>query len=299
MSIGFVGLGRMGSGICQNLVAKSGERVVAFDLSPAALEAAVGAGAVAASSVAALAAESEVIFTSLPMPADVEAVALGAEGIRDGAREGTVYFDLTTSAPAVTQRIAAELAAGGVTMLDAPVSGGPAGAEAGTLGVMVGGDEEVFERQLPLLRTFSANPIHVGELGSGLVTKLVNNLIALCGVATAAEALMLGTAAGVDPKKLDAAIRASSGDSIAYRSLADRALSGDYSASFTLNLSYKDIHLALELADELRVPTQMGNSMHNLQRMASGLGLGQSDPTSVVKVYETLAGRTVGEGPAA
>jgi 3-hydroxyisobutyrate dehydrogenase-like beta-hydroxyacid dehydrogenase len=294
MTVGFVGLGRMGGHICRNIVRKSGEDVVVFDLEPAAIAACTSVGATDAHSVADLAARADVIFTSLPRPADVEAVALGPGGIAEAARAGTVYFDLTTNSPAVARRVAAELAAKGITMLDAPVSGSPSGAEAGTLSVMVGGDAATFERHLPLLRSFGSSPILVGELGSGLVAKLVNNLLALCGVVAAAEGLMLGASAGVDPARLDEAIRASSGDSIAYRALADRALSGDYSPAFALDLAYKDIHLALELADELSVPAPMGSSVHNLMRMARGLGFGADDPTSVMRVYETTQRRPLG-----
>jgi 3-hydroxyisobutyrate dehydrogenase-like beta-hydroxyacid dehydrogenase len=287
MTVGFVGLGRMGGRMCRNIVRKSGQPVVVLDLDADAVAACTALGATAAPTIAELAAASDVIFTSLPRPADVEAVALGPGGIAESAKRGTVYFDLTTNSPAVARRVAAELAKRGITMLDAPVSGSPSGAEAGTLSVMVGGDRAAFDEHLPLLRSFGANPIHLGELGSGLVAKLVNNLLALCGVVAAAEGLMLGAAAGVDPAKLDEAIRASSGDSIAYRALADRALTGDYSPAFALDLAYKDIHLALELADEKSVPTPMGASVHNLMRMARGLGFGDDDPTSVMRVYET------------
>jgi 3-hydroxyisobutyrate dehydrogenase-like beta-hydroxyacid dehydrogenase len=296
MTVGFIGLGRMGGPICRNIIRRSGMRVVAFDVSPEALAACVAAGAEAATDVATLARASDVIFTSLPRPEHVEAVALGTGGIAEQARAGTAYFDLSTSSPELARRLAAELASRGVTMLDAPVSGSPWGAEAGTLAVMVGGDEATFERHRPLLECFGSNLTHLGPIGSGLIAKLTNNLIALCGVATACESLMLGRAAGLDVEKLDAVIRASSGDSIAYRALADRALSGDYSASFTLDLSYKDIHLALELADSLGVPVPMGASLHNLMRMAKGLGLGDADPTSIVRVYETTLGRELRNG---
>jgi 3-hydroxyisobutyrate dehydrogenase-like beta-hydroxyacid dehydrogenase len=251
----------------------------------------VDAGAEQAPDLAALASGSEVIFSSLPMPHHVESVVLGPGGIAASARPGTVYFDLSTSAPDLTQRLAETLADTGVTMLDAPVSGSPPGAEAGTLAVMVGGDEAAFDAHRPLLECFGANVVHLGPVGSGLVAKLTNNLIAMCGVATACEGLMLGVSAGLDATRLDQVIRSASGDSIAYRALADRALSGDFTPGFTLDLSYKDIHLALELADRLSVPLPMGASLHNLMRMARGLGLGDHDPTAMVRVYETLLKR--------
>jgi 3-hydroxyisobutyrate dehydrogenase-like beta-hydroxyacid dehydrogenase len=290
-TIGFVGLGRMGGGMCRNVVRKSGEDVLVYDVSPEAVRACTDAGARAAASVAEVAAAADVILTSLPMPDDVERVALGPGGIAESAAPGTVYFDLSTSSPEVTRRIAAELDVEGVTMLDAPVSGSPSGAEAGTLAVMVGGDRAAFDAHRSILECFGANVFHLGPIGSGLVAKLVNNMIGLVSVAAASEALMLGAQAGVDPRTLDTVIRCSSGDSIAYRALADRALAGDFAPSFTLDLAYKDVHLALELADRLGVPTPQGAGAHNLMRMARGLGLGDRDPTAVVKVYETTLKR--------
>ncbi len=286
MTVGFIGLGRMGGNMCRNVIAKSGQEVLVYDLSADAVEACVKAGGRAASSVGELVEAADVIFSSLPRPENVEEIALGPGGIAERAKSGTVYIDLTTSSPELARRIATVLKEKDIEMLDAPVSGGPAGAEAGTLGIMVGGDEEVFEAYKELIETFAANVIHVGPIGSGLIVKLVNNLLGIASVVTASEGLMVAKAAGVDPRKLDAAIRVSTGDSLAYRALADNAISGDYTAAFALDLAYKDIHLLLELADQVSVPTPMGASTHNLMRMARGLGHGQEDPTVVMRVYE-------------
>jgi 3-hydroxyisobutyrate dehydrogenase-like beta-hydroxyacid dehydrogenase len=290
MTIGFIGLGRMGGPMCRHLIAKSDEDVLVFDLDPDKIAACTQLGATAAANVGDLAAAADVVFSSLPMPQDVEAVA-GAIG--GHARAGAAYFDLTTSSPQLARRLAAELEARGITMLDVPVSGGPVGAEAGTLAVMAGGDESVFEAHRPLIECFAATAIHVGPVGSGLVAKLINNMLGISAVAAACEGLMLGVQAGLDVSRLDAVIRASTGDSLAYRALADRALSGDYTPAFALDLAYKDVHLALELADQLAVPTPIGASTHNLMRMARGLGLGEADPTAMIRVYETTLGREV------
>ena len=295
MTVGFVGLGRMGGNMCRNVIAKSGEDVMVYDLSPEAVEACAAVGGRAATSLGELVAAADVILTSLPKPENVEAVVLGPEGIAERAKPGTVYIDLTTSSPELARRLAAQLEEKGIEMLDAPVSGGPVGAEAGTLGVMVGGKEEVLEANRKLLETLGANVIHVGPIGSGLIAKLVNNLLGIASVATASEGLMIARAAGVEPRKLDAVIRASTGDSLAYRALADKAISGDYSAAFALDLAYKDIHLLLELADELSMPAPMGASTHNLMRMAKGLGYGELDPTVVVRVYEQTQGLRITE----
>jgi 3-hydroxyisobutyrate dehydrogenase-like beta-hydroxyacid dehydrogenase len=291
--VGFVGLGHMGGPMCRNIAGKSGAEVVAYDLDPAAVAGCVEVGAAAAGSVGELAERADVLFTSLPGPVQMEAVALGPGGIAEHARAETVYFDLTTNSVSTIKRVAAELAKRQITLLDAPVSGGPSGATEGTLSIMVSGPREAYDAHLDLLRSFAGSPTHLGDLGNGTVAKLVNNMIALCTVAAAAEGLMLGTMAGLDPAVLDDVIRSSSGDSIAYRALADRALAANYEADFALDLCYKDIHLALELADELGVPVGQGAQVHNLMRMARGLGWGGLDPTVIMRVLEMTMQRSI------
>ena len=232
-------------------------------------------------------------MTSLPMPKDVEAVTLGDGGIMANIAKGQTYIDLSTNAPSMVKKIGAAMAAKGIAMLDAPVSGGTVGAEAATIAIMVGGDKKVFDDALPVLQSFSANVIHMGELGTGTVAKLVNNMLAFCNAAAAAAGLMLGVTAGLDPKKLIQVVSNSSGNSNAFRSLSERAVSGDFKARFALDLAYKDLHLALELGDELGVPLQQGAATHNLQRMARGMKLGSSDSSAILRVYETALRRTV------
>ena len=232
-------------------------------------------------------------MTSLPMPKDVEAVTLGDGGILANIGKGQTYIDLSTNAPSMVKKIGAAMAAKGIAMLDAPVSGGTVGAEAATIAIMVGGDKKVFDDALPVLQSFSANVIHMGELGTGTVAKLVNNMLAFCNAAAAAEGLMLGVTAGLDPQKLIQVVANSSGNSNAFKSFSERALSGKLDPSFALNLAYKDLHLALELGDELGVPLPQGSSTHNLQRLARGMGLGPKDSSAILKVYETALGRTV------
>jgi 3-hydroxyisobutyrate dehydrogenase-like beta-hydroxyacid dehydrogenase len=153
---------------------------------------------------------------------------------------------------------------------------------------MVGGDAATLDAHRDVLSAFAATVVHVGPVGSGLIVKLVNNLLLFAGVAAACEGLALGAAAGLERGKLDAAVRAATGDSLAYRAVADRARSGDYSASFTLDIGYKDVRLALQLADELGVPAPVGAGVHNLMRVARGMGFGAADPTVMLRVYETL-----------
>jgi 3-hydroxyisobutyrate dehydrogenase-like beta-hydroxyacid dehydrogenase len=221
-------------------------------------------------------------------------VTLGDGGILANVTKGQTYIDLSTNAPSMVKKIGAAMAAKGIAMLDAPVSGGTTGAEAATIAIMVGGDKKVFDDALPVLQSFSANVIHMGGLGSGTVAKLVNNMLSFCNMAALSEGMMLGTGYGLDPEKLLHVISTSSGNSNAIKNFTLRALPGKYSPpSFALDLAYKDLHLALELGDELGVPLYQGASTHNLQRLAKGMGWGPDDSSSVLRVYETMLKRKV------
>lgn len=292
MKVGFIGLGHMGGPMCRNII-KGGFATTVFDLREDAVADCVEAGGTAASSLREVAAEADVIFTSLPKPQDMEAVTLGPDGIRDAARPGAIYVDLTTNSPLMVRKVANEMTAADIKMLDAPVSGGVAGAVKGTLAIMAGGDKGVFDACMPVFDAFGENIVHVGDIGTGCIAKLVNNMIAFCNMAAAAEGLMLGVAAGIDPAVLNNVIRTSSGNSLVYRATARNALSGDWSANFALDLAYKDMHLALELADELAVPVALAAPTHNLMRMAQAMGYGGDDATSMLRVYETVMGRRV------
>lgn len=293
MKIGFIGVGNMGGPMCRNIIKKSNHEVAVFDLDAAAVARCTALGAAAGKSVAAVAAQSEVILTSLPMPSDVESVALGKGGIGENARPGTVYFDLSTNSPVVARRVAEALKAKGISMLDAPVSGGTTGAEAGTIAIMVGGDLAAFEAHKSLLQSFTGNVYHMGDVGSGCVAKLVNNMIAFCNMCAGIEGMMLGAAAGIDPAKLAQVVMNSSGNSNTFRALTERALKGEFGASFALDLAYKDLHLALELADQLGVPESLGAQVHNVMRMARGMGLGKADTSAMLQVYERALGREI------
>ena len=293
MKVGFIGVGNMGGPMCRNIIRNSGHEVLVHDRDPAAVRRCVEVGGIGAGSVTEAVAESDVVFTSLPMPKDVDAVALGAGGIAESARQGTVHIDLSTNSPALVRSIAARLEPKGVRMLDAPVSGGTIGAEKATIAIMVGGDRGVFDEYRPLLESFGRSVIHTGELGTGSVAKIVNNMVAFCNMASGAEGLMLGAAAGIDPDVLNEVIRNSSGDSFGYRAVARKALAGDWSPTFALDLAYKDLHLALELADELGVPLPLAAPTHNLLRMARGFGYGGDDVTAMMRVCEDVLRREV------
>ena len=293
MKVGFIGVGNMGGPMCRNIIKNTNHEVVVFDLDPAAIQRCTALGASSGGSVADVAKRCDVVITSLPIPRIVEEVALGAAGITENARPGTVYIDLSTNAPATARRLAEGARAKGLGMLEAPVSGGVARATDGTIVIMVGGVAATFEQQLPLLKSFSAEVIHVGDVGFGSVAKLINNMLAFCNSAAAAEALMMGKRAGIDMAKLDAVIRNASGDSSGYRNMATKALAGNYAATFALDLAHKDLRLAMELADEVGVPGMVAPQVLNLMRMARGMGLGGMDSTSIMRVYETTLGTDV------
>jgi 3-hydroxyisobutyrate dehydrogenase-like beta-hydroxyacid dehydrogenase len=287
MKVGFIGVGNMGGPMCRNIIKNTNHEVIVFDLSPDAMKACTDLGASAGASVADVAFRCDVTFASLPLPKIVEDVTLGKGGIADSARPGSVFIDLSTNAPATAKRVAEGMAAKGILMLEAPVSGGTARAADGTIVIMVGGDAAVFENNLPLLKSFSGEVIHLGEIGFGSVAKLINNMLAFCNAAAAAEALMMGKRSGIDLKKLDAVIRNASGMSSGYANMATKAFAGNFAPTFALDLAHKDMRLAMELADELGVPGLIAPQVLNLMRMARGMGLGPTDSASVIKVYET------------
>ena len=295
MKVGFIGIGNMGGPMCRNIIRNTNHEVIVFDLDPAAVQRCTDLGATSGTSVADVAKNCDVVITSLPIPRIVEEVALGPNGITENAKPGTVYIDLSTNAPATARRLAEGAHAKGLGMLEAPVSGGVARATDGTIVIMVGGDAATFEQQLPLLKSFSGEVIHVGDVGFGSVAKLINNMLAFCNAAAAAEALMMGKRAGIDMKKLDAVIRNASGDSSGYRNMATKALAGNFAATFALDLAHKDLRLAMELADEVGVPGMIAPQVLNLMRMARGMGLGGMDSTSIMRVYETTLGTDVRE----
>ncbi|HET7880823.1 MAG TPA: NAD(P)-binding domain-containing protein [Acetobacteraceae bacterium] len=290
MKVGFIGVGNMGGPMCRNIIRNTNHDVVVFDLSRSATEACTSLGATAGSSVADVASTCDVVFTSLPMPRNVEEVAAG---IAASAKTGSTYIDLSTNSPATARRVNDLMRSKGIQMLEAPVSGGVTRATDGTIVIMVGGDTATFDAQLPLLKSFSGEVVHVGEVGMGSVAKLVNNMLAFCNAAAAAEALMIGKMAGIDLRKLQQVISNASGNSSAFRNIAEKAFDRAFEATFALDLAHKDLRLALELADELGVPGMIAPQVMNLMRIARARGMGSDDSSSVIRVYEQALGQEV------
>ncbi len=293
MRIGFIGVGNMGGPMCRNIIRNTNHQVTVFDLNAVAMQSCIELGATIGESVGAVAAGTDVVFTSLPMPRHVEEIALGAGGIAETARPGTVLIDLSTNSPATARRVHEGVSVKGITMLEAPVSGGVPRATDGTIVIMVGGDQEVFEAQLPLLKSFSREVIYVGPVGMGSVAKLCNNMLAFCNAAAASEALMLGALAGIDLHKLYDVICNASCNSDAFRGLGQKAFARNFKLGFALDLAHKDLRLALEMADEAGFPGMIVPQVMNLMRLARAKGWGGDDLSSVLRVYELAVRKEV------
>ena len=292
MNIGFIGLGNMGGGMAANVL-RAGHDLTVHDLRREAATPLLENGASWADTPAEVAAASEVVLTSLPGPREVEAIALGDSGVLEGSTSGKVYIDLSTSSPTLIRSIAEDFAAKGVSVLDAPVSGGPVGARTGRLAVMVGGDREVYERVKPALDAIGDKVSYIGPIGSGSIAKLMHNCIGYGLQTIVAECLTLGVKAGVDPEPLFEAISNGSvgrGSSFA-NTYPNTFLAGNFDPpSFALRLAHKDVSLALELAREYGVPMSVGNIAH--QELTSALNRGWADLDSRVamKLQEERAG---------
>jgi 3-hydroxyisobutyrate dehydrogenase len=287
MNVGFIGTGTMGRPMVANLV-KKGFTVTAYDVVPAALSAAVTAGAVAAASAAEAARRGDLIVTMLPSSGHVEAAYLGAGGVLEGVVAGRLCVDMSTIDPGVSRRVAAALAQRQVRFLDAPVSGGVPRATDGTLAIMVGGDARDLEEARPALAAMGANVIHVGAVGSGEVAKLCNNLIAGVSAVAVSEAFRIAEGFGVDAKVLTDVISKSSGNTWVMEHMhpvpglvARSASSQDYAPGFMTDLMAKDLGLAVDAARQLRVPVVVAPAAQQVLRLASSHGLGRKDFTSV------------------
>lgn len=291
--IGWIGLGAMGLPMVRRLLA-AGHRVMAYDVNPAAVRAAADAGAEIAGSPAAVAAAMEAVMVSLPTPDVVRRVALGDDGIAVGGK-ARIYVDLSTTGARVAKEVAAGLANHGITALDGPVSGGVAGAEAGTLSVMVSGDPKMFEVVRPALEQIGRNTRLVGsEVGQGQTLKLVNNLMAAANFAVASECLVMGAKAGLDADIMLDVINKSSGRSFVSEAFVAKAvLNREFNFGFRMELMNKDVRLALDEAEAVGATMFTCSAAKQLYSYAMAHGAGSGDVTALIKVLEEWAGATV------
>ncbi len=293
MQIGFIGLGAMGSPMAGRLLA-AGHQLSVFDLNEAAVAAATAAGAVGCSTPAAVATTAEMVLLSLPNSAIVNQVVSGADGVLAGAVAGCTVIDLSSVDPQTTRTLAGMAAAQGVSYLDAPVSGGVAGAEGGTLTIMLGAPERALPAVLPLLRILGKKIIHVGEVGAGDAVKIVNNLLLGANMAALAEALVLGKKLGLTAEVMLEVIGQGSGKSYVLDAKMEKfIMAGQFQPGFAVELQYKDLGLALDAAREVRQPLPMASQARQLFEMARAMGFGQEDISAVVKVWEEVSATTV------
>jgi 2-hydroxy-3-oxopropionate reductase len=286
--IGFIGLGIMGKPMAQNLL-KAGYELVVFDVVPERMEELVRAGARRGSSSKDVAAQSEVVITMLPNSPHVKEAVLGPNGVLEGAKPGTILVDMSSIAPLASQQIAARAKEKGVAMLDAPVSGGEPKAVAGTLAIMVGGPQETFEQVKDILGKMGASVTHVGDIGSGNITKLANQMIVALNIAAMSEAMVLATKAGVDPEKVFQAIRGGLAGSAVLDAKVPLALKGNFKPGFRIELHIKDIANALDTAHELGVPVPLSSAVMEVMQALKTDGKAGHDHGGIIQFYEQLA----------
>lgn len=291
MQIGFIGLGMMGAGMASNLQ-KAGHQLIVHDLSRQAASRHLANGATWADSPRALAQQVDLVFTSLPTPADVEAVGMGENGLASGFRKGAAWFDLSTNAVDVVRKLHAQLTEQGVALLDAPVSGGPSGANSGRLAIWVGGDKAVFDQYKSVLDAMGDAARYIGPIGAGSIAKLVHNAAGAAVSTVLAEVFTMGVKAGVEPLPLWEAIRQGAGGRARLFDRMSRGfLTGIYDPpDFALRLLHKDVSLACQLGREVGVPMRLTNLAHQELTEALGRGWAQRDSRISMLLQQERAG---------
>jgi len=289
MKIGFIGIGQMGRHMSRRIL-EAGYELTVNDINEEAAAPLLKKGAEWADSPAAVARACRVVISSLPKPQDVEAVVYGKDGLMQGWRKGDIYIDMSTNSPTLIRRIAADAKAKGVSVLDAPVSGGVKGADAGTLAIMVGGEEAALEKARKVLETMGQRIFAVGGPGNGNVVKLINNLISLICNSASAEGFALGVKAGIDPAMLLEIIKVSTGDNWCARQYPGTVFKGNFEPGFKVSLAYKDINLALELGKENGVPLPVGTAVKKDLENTIAAGYQDKGIDAVIMTRENATG---------
>ena len=295
MKLGFIGLGIMGKPMSKNLL-KAGNELVVFDFNEAAVADVVAAGATAAKSGAEVASQCDVIITMLPNSPHVRSACLGEGGIAETAKEGTLIIDMSSIDPVESKKIGAELAAKGIELMDAPVSGGEPKAIDGTLSVMVGGKKETFDKYYDLLMQMAGSVVYVGDLGSGNVAKLANQVIVALNIAAVSEALTLAKKAGSDPELVYQAIRGGLAGSTVMDAKVPMMLEGNYNPGFRIDLHIKDLNNALNASHAINMPVPMTAQMMEVMQELKNHGEGSCDHDDIVRYYERMTGVSIVKG---
>jgi len=289
LKVGYIGLGLMGKSIARNIL-KAGFPVVVHNRSQAAVDELVAKGATRANSPKEVAAQVDVVFTNLPDSPDVELVALGTDGIIEGAHDGLILVDNSTIKPASARMIAEKLSEKNVFALDAPVSGGDIGAKNGTLTIMVGGDAPALEKVMPVFQAMGKTITHVGEAGAGQVAKAANQIMVAAQMVAMGELLVFSKKAGVDPRKVVEAIKAGAAQCWTLDVKPPRLFDGNRNPGFKAHMQLKDLKIVLDTAKEYDVPISGTMTNTELFQQMIDSGMGELDNSAVVGVIEKLAG---------
>jgi 2-hydroxy-3-oxopropionate reductase len=286
--IGFIGLGIMGNPMAKNLL-KAGYSLTVYDIVSEKIDDVVKAGAQAGSSNKDVAQKSEIVITMLPNSPEVKEAVLGADGVLDGAAPGTILVDMSSIAPLASKEVSERAKEKGVIVLDAPVSGGEPKAVDGTLAIMVGGPAETFEKVKDILSVMGASVTLVGEIGSGNVTKLANQIIVALNIAAMSEAMVLAAKAGVDPEKVFQAIRGGLAGSTVLDAKMPLVLEGNFRPGFRIELHIKDLANALDTAHEVGVPVPLSGAVMEVMQALKADDKGADDHGGIIQFYEKLA----------
>ena len=289
MRIGYIGLGSLGRHLAGSLL-RAGFTVTVHDIDPKAAHELLEAGAAWADSPAAVARLSDTVITCLPSPEAVTAVTAGPQGVFEGLAAGGAWVDMSTNDPHELQRLAALAAEQGVSVLESPVTGGVHRAAAGMITVLVGGDEAVYQRHLPVLQAMGDRVFYIGELGRASAIKVITNMLAFIHLVADGEALMLAKRSGVDLKTAWDVIKASSGNSFVHETEGQLILNGSYNINFTMDLARKDLYFAHQMGRELGVPLELAGLTEQIFARARALYGGDAQSPMVVKMLEDAVG---------
>jgi 2-hydroxy-3-oxopropionate reductase len=287
-TIGFIGLGVMGKPMARNLL-QAGYALVVHNRSRAAVEELSREGATAATSSQEVAGRSEVIITMLPDSPDVELVYAGEKGVFAGVKPATLLIDMSSISPVVARQLATEAERRGCDMLDAPVSGGEAGAIGATLSIMIGGKTAAVERAMPIFQALGKNIVHVGAAGAGQVTKAANQMVVGTTIAIVGEALVLAAKAGVDPAKVRQALLGGFAQSKILEAHGQKMLERNFKPGFRIRLHEKDMKIALAAGSEYGVPLMVASQVSQIMTAMKSMGNGELDHAAIVKFVEELA----------
>lgn len=295
MKVGFIGLGIMGRPMAKNL-AKAGYELVVFDFNKEAVADLVSGGAAAAANGKEVASQADVVITMVPNSPHVRAAVLGENGVAEGAKAGTVVIDMSSIDPTESKSIGAELEKFGIDMMDAPVSGGEPKAIDGTLSVMVGGKKDLFDKYYDMLMVMAGSVVYVGELGSGNVAKLANQIVVAVNIAAVSEALTFAKKAGTDPELVYQAIRGGLAGSTVMDAKAPMMLNRNFKPGFRIELHIKDLNNALNAAHAVSSPVPLTGQMMEIMQGLKADGCQTEDHSGIVKYYEKIANTTVEPG---